>query len=77
MASRMDDDVIYEPEFNIPILPAICECGDRFQDEVHLSLHKRETCPRRFDPSFKHPSRVPAWFELPGSGGVADGGRKT
>jgi hypothetical protein len=67
---------IYEPELNF--LPWRCECGSGFTDEAHLKLHKIETCPRNFDPSFKYPrSPVPRWFELPDAFGVGDGGRKT
>lgn len=70
----MSSDPIYEPEFNF--LPVACECGSRFHDEEGLALHKKETCPRRFDPSFTYPPAVPRWFDLPNAFGVADGGRK-
>jgi hypothetical protein len=66
----MDDDVIYEPEFNI--LKAQCACGARFLCDGDLKLHQRETCPRRFDPNFKLPPPLPPWF-----GSSGDGGRKT
>jgi hypothetical protein len=66
---------IYEPELNF--LCCGCPCGSRFDTEGDLALHQRETCPRKFDPSFKFPAAVPHWFELPDARGVADGGRKT
>jgi len=73
LTKKTMSEPIYEPEFSF--LPAGCECGSRFRDDADLRLHKRETCPRRFEPNFKYPAPVPHWFkESPG--GVADGGRK-
>jgi len=63
---------IFEPELNF--LPHACECGARFQNRGDLELHQREICKRRSDPSFRESFLLT--FLLPGSGGVADGGRR-
>jgi hypothetical protein len=64
---------IFEPELNY--LQYACECGTRFVTDADLDLHKRSACLRKFDPDFRQPP-VPRGM-LPGSGGVADGGRRT
>jgi hypothetical protein len=72
---------IFEPEF--AFLPHACECGARTLTQADLDLHKREICGRRFNPNYKQPSlssyKQPSLFSgmLPGTGGVADGGRRT
>jgi hypothetical protein len=63
---------IFEPELNF--LPYGCECGARVTTQGLLDLHKREICRRRFNPNYREPR---LFDDLPGSGGVADGGRKT
>ncbi len=64
---------IFEPE--LAFLPFACECGARMLTQADLDLHKREICRRRFNPNYREPS----FFRdvLPGTGGVADGGRRT
>jgi hypothetical protein len=64
---------IFEPEF--AFLPHACECGTRTLTQADLDLHKREICRRRFNSSY----REPPFFHgvLTGTGGVADGGRRT
>jgi hypothetical protein len=63
---------IFEPELSF--LPFSCECGARVATQADLDLHKREICLRRFDRNYKQPSIFSGM--LPGTGGVADGGRR-
>ena len=71
-------DPVYEPEF--AFLPHGCDaCGARFLTAGDVALHQRETCERRFGSPerFVTPAEPRAFiFELPGSGGVHDGGRR-
>lgn len=63
---------IVEPELSF--LEFACECGARVATQGDLDLHKREICLRRYNPNYKQPSLMSGM--LPGSGGVADGGRR-
>lgn len=64
---------IFEPELSF--LPFACEeCGARFPSQADLDLHTREICRGLIDSNHRKPSAFS--FVLPGSGGVADGGRR-